>query len=236
MSQSIEQEEAALFSEWKQHLAQGNRRFYPDGMARGSSYWNTHPRVLFLIKEVNADENAEAWNLFDVVGDGSIGPTWTVISYWTRGILEGGPPWEEVRGATAESRREAISKIAVVNLNKCGGKGISFDSHIWAAAYRDRQFLIRQLRLYAPHIIIACGVGDIAKTLLFEEHWSRWETTSKTTTPMYWLRPKALDTLLVWTSHPQARRPHETMYKEVIEGLREINALPAGPVSVPPSS
>ena len=118
MNQHIEQEEAVLFAEWREHLARGNRRFYPDGMAKGSSYWNTHPRMLFLLKEVNADENAEAWNLFDVVGDGSIGPTWTVISYWTHGIHQGGLAWEAVPAATVESRCEAISKIAVVKLNK----------------------------------------------------------------------------------------------------------------------
>ncbi|MFL5354931.1 hypothetical protein [Archangium sp.] len=226
MNQSIEQEEAALFAEWREHLAQGNRRFYPDGIARGSSYWNTHPRVLFLLKEVNADENAEAWNLFDVVGDGSIGPTWTVISYWTHGIHEGGPAWEAVPPATAAFRREAISKIAVVNLNKCGGKATSVDSDMWAAAYRDRQFLVRQLRLYAPHIIIACGVGDIARSILFDEHWSHWKKTPENN--LYWLRPKALDTLLVWTSHPQARRSHSEMYTEVVAGLKELNVLPAG--------
>jgi len=225
MHQSIEKEEAALFTEWQAHLAQGNRRFYPDGTAKGSSYWNSRPRVLFLLKEVNADENTEAWNLFDVVGDGSIGPTWTVISYWTHGIHQGGPSWEEVPGATVQSRCEAISKIAVVNLNKCGGKATSVDSEMWAAAYRDRHFLVRQIRLYAPHIIIACGVGDIAKHILFDEHWSGWNRTSMN---MYWLRPKALDTLLVWTSHPQARRSHEEMYREVVEGLKEIGALSGG--------
>lgn len=225
MHHDIEQEEAALFAEWREHLKQGNRSFYADGMARGSSYWSSNPRVLFLLKEVNADESVPAWNLFDVVGDGSIGPTWTVISYWTHGIHQGGLPWDKVPAADVEYRRQAISKIAVVNLNKCGGKATSVDSDLWAAAYRDRQFLVRQLRLYAPHIIIACGVGDITKHILFDEHWSKWEKTS-TTPPMYWLRPKALDTLLVWTSHPQARRPHSEMYREVVEGLREITALP----------
>ncbi|PTL76602.1 hypothetical protein DAT35_49225 [Vitiosangium sp. GDMCC 1.1324] len=214
-----------MFSEWREHLAQGRRPFYPDGMAQGSSYWNTHPRVLFLLKEVNADEDAAPWNLFDVVGDGSIGPTWTVISYWTHGIHRGGPSWEDVPAATVASRRDAISKIAVVNLNKCGGRATSVDSELWAAAYRDQQFLRRQLRLYAPHIIIACGVGDIAKHILFDEHWSQWEKTPNN--KLYWLRPKALDTVLVWTSHPQARRPHLEMYREVVEGLREIHMLPA---------
>ncbi|WNG62377.1 hypothetical protein F0U59_52535 [Archangium gephyra] len=226
MHHDIQQEEAALFAEWREHLEQGNRSFYEDGVARGSSYWNSNPRVLFLLKEVNADEKVPAWNLFDVVGEGRIGATWTVISYWAQGIRQGGPPWEDVRGATAASRREAISKIAIVNLNKCGGKKTSVNSKIWAAAYRDRQFLVRQIRLYAPHIIIACGVGDIAKHILFEEHWSDWEITPKNN--MYCLRPKALDTLLVWTSHPQARRPHSDMYREVVEGLKEINALPHG--------
>ena len=79
-------------------------------------------------------------------------------------------------------------------------------------------------------LIIACGVGDIAKHILFDEHWSPWRKTS-TTPPLYWLRPKALDTLLVWTSHPQARRPHSEMYREVVEGLRELNALPNGGAS-----
>jgi hypothetical protein len=74
--------------------------------------------------------------------------------------------------------------------------------------------------------IIACGVGNIAKHILFDEHWSSWTRTEKNN--MYWLRPKALDTLLVWTSHPQARRSHSEMYREVIEGLREIKALVQG--------
>jgi hypothetical protein len=43
---------------------------------------------------------------------------------------------------------------------------------------------------------------------------------------MYSLRPKALDTLLVWTSHPQARRPHQEMYEEVVGGLRGLGVLP----------
>jgi hypothetical protein len=49
---------------------------------------------------------------------------------------------------------------------------------------------------------------------------------------MYWLRPKTLDTLVVWTSHPQARRSHSEMYTEVVAGLKELNVLPAG--STPP--
>lgn len=227
MNPDILREEAALFSEWKAYLAQHGRRFYPDGMASGSSYGDTSPRILFLLKEVNADPNVEAWNLFDVVGEGTIGPTWSVISYWTQGIHGGGLPWAQVPSATVESRRQAISSIAVVNLNKCGGTATSVDSHLWAAAFRDRQFLLRQIRLYAPHLIIACGTGDIAKSILFEEHWSEW---TKTSTPggqtLYSLRPQALDTLLVWTSHPQARRPHQDLYEEVVGGLKALGVLP----------
>jgi hypothetical protein len=222
MRRSVEQDEAVLFMEWKQHLARGNLPFYPDGMANGSSYWETRPRVLFLLKEVNADKSVPAWNLFDVVGDGSIGPTWTVISYWLHGIHGGGTPWEQLPAATPESRRNAISKLAVVNLNKCGGAAASIQTELWAAAYRDRQFLLRQLRLYAPDIIIACGTGEIAKYILFEEHWNDW---NKTTNGMYWIRPSALEAVLVAANHPQARLEHKKLYEEVILGLKEIGAL-----------
>jgi hypothetical protein len=222
MSLNIHQDEAALFSEWKQHLTRGNLPFYPDGMAQGSSYWETRPRVLFLLKEVNADKSVPPWNLFDVVGDGSIGPTWTVISYWLHGIHGGGLPWEKVPAATPESRRQAISKLAVVNLNKCGGAAACIQTELWAAAYRDRQFLLRQLRLYAPDIIIACGTGEIAKYILFEEHWRDWEKASN---GLHWLRPSALDAVLIAANHPQARVEHKKLYEEVVLGLKEIEAL-----------
>lgn len=53
---------------------------------------------------------------------------------------------------------------------------------LWAAAYRDREFLIRQIRLYEPSIIIACSVGDIAK---------------QASNGLEWMRPSALNAVLV---------------------------------------
>jgi hypothetical protein len=222
MRKGVEQEEATLFAEWSRHLERGNLRFYPDGLARNSSYWETWPRVLFLLKEVNADKSVPPWNLFDVVGDGTIGPTWTVISYWLHGIHRGGTPWEQLPVATPESRRDAISKLAVVNLNKCGGTAASIQTELWAAAYRDREFLVQQLHLYAPDIIIACGTGDIAKYILFEEHWNNW---NKTSNGMHWIRPSTLDAMLVAANHPQARLEHKKLYEEVVLGLKETGAL-----------
>lgn len=224
MTRDWEAAEATLFTEWMKHLEPGGTamRFYSDGLSRGSTYWESHPRVLFLLKEVNADKNSPAWNLFDVVGDGTIGPSWTVISYWTYGIHGGGLPWEQLPAADASSRRDAISKIAVVNLNKCGGGASSLEGNIWASAYRDRAFLIRQLRLYEPDIIIACGVGDIARHILFEEHWRPWQRASN---GMGWLRPQGFDTLLVDGYHPQARLPHRQLYEHIVLGLKDIGAI-----------
>ncbi len=224
MNRGFEQEQAALFAEWREHLAQGNLPFYEDGLARDSSYWETQPRVLFLLKEVNANQYVDAWNLFDVVGDGSIRDTWTVISYWTHGIHGGGLPWRDVPDATPDNLRKALSKIAVVNVNKCGGGATSIGAELWVAAYRDREFLRRQIRLYAPDIIIAGGTGDIARHLLFEEHWQDWNRHSDT---VYWIRPSALETVLVSTYHPQARIEHRKLYEDVLTGLKAAGTLPA---------
>ncbi|WP_257461052.1 hypothetical protein [Archangium lipolyticum] len=124
--------------------------------------------------------------------------------------------------ATPDSRRDAISKLAVVNLNKCGGAAACIQTELWAAAYRDREFLVRQLRLYAPDIIIACGTGEIAKYILFEEHWRDWQKASN---GLLWLRPSAINAVLVAANHPQARVEHKKLYEEVVLGLKEIGAL-----------
>jgi hypothetical protein len=97
---NIEQDEASLFEEWKQHLTRGNLPFYPDGMAQSSSYWETRPRVLFLLKEVNADKSVPPWNLFDVVGDGSIGPTSASQAVQ--------PPWGGSRPPVSDEVRHEI--------------------------------------------------------------------------------------------------------------------------------
>lgn len=223
MDKNFEQAQSELFAEWTAHLERGGEKFYGDGLARGSRYFETQPRILYLLKEVNADKRAPAWNLFDVVGDGSIGPTWTVLTHWTYGIVNKGLAWEDVPQATPERRREAISRLAVVNVNKCAGGASSEHGHLWAAAYRDREFLRRQVRLYRPNIIIACGVGDIAKHLLFEEFWTGWNITP--VHKMYWMRLLALDAVLVSAHHPQARVPHEQLYEEVVLGLKEMGAI-----------
>jgi hypothetical protein len=219
-SSELEAAERLLFKRWRTQL--GGERFYEDGAFQPSVFVKTRPRIVFLMKEVNADPKGGEWTLREVVGTGKYGCTWNMIAYWTRGILNGGVAWGEIDWADAAFRTEMLAQVAIVNLHKGAGTGSSDPDMLWRTALRDRQFLREQIDIYKPDLLVSCGTAHIARAALFEDYGGDWRQAS---TGLQWCLVGSPTIPLVATYHPQARKSGQIVYEHLVEGLKSAGLL-----------
>lgn len=118
-------------------------------------------KILFVTKEVN---DWEGGDLKGFLRDGPKTPMWHTVSRWAAGILFHFPKYEEID--TWSVMKEALEKVASINLKKTSGGGFSDMSIINAYAYTDRELLLEQIDEIQPNIIIACGTFDSVIWLL----------------------------------------------------------------------
>ena len=166
-----------LFRLWKQqHLQDGNtsknmpktqcpEAFIRDGIPYPIEYF-TQPRedrVLFVLKESNAkcaDKNSSSLS-------------------WFRDFVEGCEdenPYLRTKLASAFnsitgsdlSAREAIKRIAIMNINKRGGTSSSIDSVLreYAKDYKER-YIKKQIELIDPKYVVCCGVYGVINDTVY---------------------------------------------------------------------
>ncbi len=83
---------------------------------------------------------------------------WHTISRWSAGIQKVFPPFDKIDNW--DSKKEAIQKIAAINLKKTSGGANSDSSVINAYCKQDSQLLNRQIDLIKPDVIVTCGTFD----------------------------------------------------------------------------
>lgn len=105
--------------------------------------------------------------------------TWNNIARWTKGILEGG---EYPTYVSKKDKTDWLSRISFINLKKVGGNSKANNNEIRQYAIKDFKYLLEQLTIYRPDIIICCGRGTGKNAdLLYEEileknTLSRWQS------------------------------------------------------------
>lgn len=200
-----------LFEKWKQKQSYGDSGFVPDGII-DENYWiNTSRRVLFLMKEYNANhksasdasirENCDDFR--KVVRD----RPWLEVGRWAYGLQnvtdKNIPSFED-----ADKNYEiACKSSAILNLKKVAGRGIANEEKILEVAKEDLELINEELVIIQPNVVICCGTFLIVKEIILPE----FEHIKAVDHPYSRCYPLRNSPWIDYT-HPSARYPSDIKY------------------------
>ena len=160
------------------------RTKYPKAIRDGAvneDSWSNLPnnRVLWVLKEVN-DFMGDLRNLLnnqeELYKYSNWKATYGLVAKVSYGILNqlGWGEWaENVDKLVKEDR--ILQKIAVININKCGGTSASDPKALTEAAEKFHDIIVKQIELLDPNVVILGGVNDfISKWLPMNDTNRKW--------------------------------------------------------------
>jgi len=151
-----------LFNEWKNKDIHKNQVFISDGVVCPKIWFNSTKRPLFLLKEANNGKDHD-WSLINdylTKNDPIIFKTWKNISLWTKGLLNTTETYIEKYdpddNVINKFNNKYLNSISVINVKKSHGNKESDMDDILKYAEIDRKYLLEELKICDPNIII-CG-------------------------------------------------------------------------------
>lgn len=209
----IRELENQLFTRWKR----GKESFVEDGIVNIKKYQERRHRVIYLLKEVNSDDNY--WDLKDYLKSGARGSFWNNITRWTIGInnLDRHINWDEIDYIDHEKRKEILNSIGVINIKKEIGSSKSNNEELEKYTKNNSNQIKEQIDIYDPEIIICCGTSYLYKNFIYngEEKWNR------SSYGVDYIERKEGKYVISW-KHPQWRVSANMMYYPLIESIKEI--------------
>ena len=172
MNRNIQPELDSLFDEWKTRL------IVKDGILDENKYWESMPRIVFLLKE--AYEDAFLDNIIAPLPENrskGYAPCGNSYSFWrhvrgwqhvletrvkqARGIIDSNSADKELEPAHVAGIKETpVTGVGYVNVKKAVGKNTSDWKDLYNHARNDADLLKKQIELLDPHIIFCCGNHD----------------------------------------------------------------------------
>lgn len=186
-----------------------------DGVSDEIAYLNAHPKIIYLLKEVNDGQN---WDLREFIFNGGRARTWNNIARWTYGIqmVYNGVntntiKWEDLLDIEEAFRIKYLRSIAAVNLKKQSGSCVANNKQIKTFAEEDKDLLVQQISIYNADIIICCGVnypnaGNIT-----------WKATSR---GIYYAYQGT--SIIINFVHPEVRCAANYTFYALIDAVQEI--------------
>jgi hypothetical protein len=164
---SITMEHDALIDEWMK--ARPDYEFVHDGILDESQYWKSEPRIGFLLKEGNDDFANIAPIAIDSEGYGPNGNSktfWRYMSIWIYAISE---IWNGRSGKVENPKNivKPVNSIAYINIKKHIENRVASEyNDLLRYAKNDKEYLLRQINLINPHIIMCGGTLYLLKEMV----------------------------------------------------------------------
>src|SRR3989344_1605696 len=137
-----------LFAEWvKSYPATHQGDFHRDGIVHEGLYLREATRVLYIVLEPNSkggryDQHRGA-DLRILWGDIGLGKSFDLnLARWTAILLDGATKYFT---PDAEHAKQQLRRVAIVNLKKLAGSGTANREAISVHAWRDKDYLRRQV-------------------------------------------------------------------------------------------
>lgn len=162
-AERYKKESKELFAEWKEKENHRGYAFVTDGVVNPAVWEKQEKRILYILKEAYGEE--KDWDLCEwLIREGTKKKIWKRICQWTEGLLQ--TDTKSIHGYSETPDLSTINNIAVINLKKSNGKPNSDMEEIQQYAEKDKELLVRQIKLCNPTIIVCGYVGDIVNELL----------------------------------------------------------------------
>lgn len=221
----LQQQHSDLMNRWFRQL--GGRVFIDDGPVDFDAYAAAATRIVFVLKEPNIAPSVEEdrWSLAEVI-DGRAA-TWSMLACWANGLQSTVPArWQELPSATAVHRREWLQRVAVINLHKGAGRTTTDMRTLEQRASEASELIREQLRLLAPHLVVACGTGDILAAVLLGGTKPAWRELGRDRRLRVWSLTNLGEgaPCFLAAPHPQAWVTPEVKYRLVVEHGRALLA------------
>ncbi len=168
---NIRETEDELFQEWrKKYLDQS---FVIDGCPNPDIYLQEKRKVVFVLKDGNLGEPNPADILDDRTYDqrdeleNQPNIWWITLAKWAYFLKNTSDTWELVQNTIKDKQsiRKVLSHHCIVQLKKTWGGGSIANDTLAKVVINDKAEIIRQLSIYEPNFIIACGNGDHLSTV-----------------------------------------------------------------------
>ncbi len=136
---------------------------YPvyDGITSLKNYEKSKIRILWILKEANKQTPKESWNQREfhlkITDYKKWRATYQKMIYTSFGILNGISDLDDISDISKNSRIDKINvmeDLAVINVNKNGGTARANNNIIRDNYLENKQFLLKQIKLFEPDIII----------------------------------------------------------------------------------
>jgi hypothetical protein len=191
-----------LFDEWENTFPDYKGKFVKDGIIDEQLYQNSKTKILFVAKDPN-DPKQSSWDLADLLNKYCNGNFALRLAEWSYGILNDFPPLPSLTDDKA--LHQALKSTAVINLKKIGGEAQAKMDEIISHATQNKSFLLRQIKLISPDIIIG-GIGD-------KQIWSKLFDNINLTQSEYDILVGKWDNIkIIDYYHPSYRVPRAMSY------------------------
>ncbi len=158
----------ALMDVWEKDAEGKINIFIRDGIVCDAEY--EEPHILFVMRDMNTGTKCDLREELRTTGSGW--KTWNNAARWISALLTGNEcyPYEI-------DRRNEMRKIAVLNLKKEAGGPRANKENLRTAAEQHKEFIVREIELCDPEIIICGGFGNagILKDCVFKEKAGEWQ-------------------------------------------------------------
>jgi hypothetical protein len=211
-------------------------KLYRDGVPVPRVYLSAPVRVLFVFREPNFKNKPKDWDMREQVRElaerGTPNRWWDIkvprLGHAVVHALAGGSPsYARFQKLIDRNKRtqECLFPFGFIQIKKVGGGSNSVTAEIEEHANLYRQFLKKQIALYEPHLIIACGLlpGSPAR-LLNQYVLPAFVGKERQTGGFAWWRfaNSARPAAMLEFNHPAARHSREQLYRDLALAVREI--------------
>jgi|GEM_PF-437772 len=233
----MEERERELFDEWAKHYPNG---FFHDGVPNPERYLKTKTKCIFVLREANFAGEQKHYELRKELRENPQAFWRQKVVPWCYGLAESNrsSDWESLWLRAREARKdhakciEFLSMFGYIQIKKSPGGSTAKREELEAAAQRDRDFIRRQIAIYHPDIIVACGIGtpttfDLLVDFVFQG------SAERCTDGGFKRRCAQIQaggvgvgaTLLIETLHPSHRTSRDAVFKQLISDFHHAIAL-----------
>lgn len=205
----FEKEHKTIFDEYRTKYQNRSSYLFEDGVVDLDNYCG----ILFLLKEAySKKQEFGEWNLVTNLAEKGPWGMWNRVCEWVCGIENTTTDRvEPFRDFSDEEKRNALSRLAVVNVKKINGTATSNDDDLQKYVEENKEILHREIESVQPKIIVCGNTFRYLKTIF------GIKTNRKCDNWYYWLSIAGLGDILVLDYyHPAVQYPALLTYYGVV--------------------